>query len=65
VTFIVRVQESGTGELAGTVERLRTREKQAFRGTESLARLIEEAVRAAREPEEREKWRATTEGLAG
>jgi len=48
VTFIVRVQEAEAGELAGTLERLRTGEKQPFRGAEELAGLIEQAVRAAR-----------------
>jgi hypothetical protein len=47
MTFVVRVQATEAGELAGTVERLRTGEKQHFRGVDALARLIEQSVRAA------------------
>jgi hypothetical protein len=47
MTFVI--QATGAGGLAGTVERLRTGEKQHFRGVEALARLIEQSVRAALE----------------
>jgi hypothetical protein len=57
MTFVVRVREAAAGELAGTVERLRTGEKQPFRGIDALARLIEEAVQAARAEAEHERGR--------
>ena len=54
MTFIVRVQESGPSQMAGTVERLRSGETQPFRGVEELAGLIARAVQAARAEAERE-----------
>ena len=42
LTFIVRLTLGDDGELSGVVERVRSREKQRFRGLAALAEVIAE-----------------------
>jgi len=44
VTLVVRVSRDDAGALRGVVERVKTREKERFVGTETLCGLIERMV---------------------
>lgn len=44
LTFIVRVTSADAGEIAGTVERVRTGEKHRFTGLDGLGALIARIV---------------------
>ena len=45
VTFIVRIARESDGPLRGTVERVRTGEKQRFTGADGLGGIIERMLR--------------------
>ena len=47
-TFIVRVTSADAGEVAGTVERVRTGERHRFRGADALTSLIAQLAAPAR-----------------
>ena len=44
VTFIVRIARDASGRLGGTVERVRTGEKQRFTGADGVGGVIEQML---------------------
>lgn len=54
-TFIVRVTAAGNGEIAGTVEQVRTGERQRFQRLKGLGVLVAQMM--AEEPDEGGKTR--------
>jgi len=58
LTFIVRVSPADTGRLTGIVERVRTGERQRFRGPANLGQIVQRLAQGEQRRRRRVEWGA-------